>query len=274
MRGGGTAGLARLVGHIGDAQFAGAALAGLREAQLRAASWSAYQLWPGREPVLHCSASLGVIDTTRECFDAYRSGLWRQDRSFDAVAPGQSAVTRMHVNEVPNPLHRAAIYQRHHMLERLSVVQRHGDGSLLAVNLYQHDHQGRFSPGEVAGFADLAPVLLAAVQRHITLVGAATVGTVVPAVAAELPAGPAATGAWGAPASAPGLRAALQARCAALTTRELDICERPLRGWTYDGIAADLGLSTATVKTYRARAFARLGLHFKSELFATFMPVH
>lgn len=71
-----------------------------------------------------------------------------------------------------------------------------------------------------------------------------------------------------------GLRAALQARCPALTARELDVCERLLRGWTYDGIAADLGLGLATVKTYRARAFDRLGLHFKSELFAAFLPAH
>jgi DNA-binding NarL/FixJ family response regulator len=48
----------------------------------------------------------------------------------------------------------------------------------------------------------------------------------------------------------------------------LDVCERLLRGWSYDGIAADMGLSVATVKTYRARAFGRLGLHFRSELFA------
>ena len=60
----------------------------------------------------------------------------------------------------------------------------------------------------------------------------------------------------------------------ALNGHELDVCERLLRGWTYDGIAADLGLGLATVKTYRARAFDRLGLHFKSELFAAFLSGH
>jgi DNA-binding CsgD family transcriptional regulator len=69
----------------------------------------------------------------------------------------------------------------------------------------------------------------------------------------------------------PSLRAALLAQCPALTARELDICERLLRGLSYDGIAADLGLSVASVKTYRRRAFERLGLHFKSELFARFV---
>jgi DNA-binding NarL/FixJ family response regulator len=53
-----------------------------------------------------------------------------------------------------------------------------------------------------------------------------------------------------------------------LTARELDVCVRLLQGLTQDGIAADLGLSLATVKTYRNRAFTRLGIHFRNELFA------
>lgn len=55
---------------------------------------------------------------------------------------------------------------------------------------------------------------------------------------------------------------------AGLTGRERDVCERLLKGWTHDGIAADLRVSPATVKTYRDRAFARLGIHHRNELFA------
>jgi len=45
------------------------------------------------------------------------------------------------------------------------------------------------------------------------------------------------------------------------------VCERLLRGWTYDGIAQDMGISVASAKTYRARAFDRLGIHFRNQLF-------
>jgi len=250
--------LAGLVGQLGGPGFAQGALQALNAAQLHAASWSVYQLWPQQAPRLHLSASLGVADTTRDCFEVYRQGLYRADRSFDAVPVGDAAVLRMHADEAPSSQHRETIYRRHGMLERLSVVRRGDDGSLLAINLYHHEHQGRFADGELAGFAELAPLLLAAVQRHMALV--------VPVVADDAP--PAAT------RSTAGPRQALLARCPALTPRELDVCERLLRGWTYDGIAADLGLSVATVKTYRARAFDRLGLHFKSELFASFVPAH
>ncbi len=246
------AGFGDVVGAIGEADFAERALGALNTAQLRAASWSVYQVGRQQPPVLHLSASLGVADTTRHCFAAYRAGLYRADRSFDAVRPGHAAVLRMHADEAPSADHREAIYRRHGVLERLSVVTRQsgqsGDDQVFAVNLYHHDHQGRFSPGEIEGFAAVAPLLLACVQRHVRLRPAT------PAEDGQTP------------------RARLLARCPALTDRELDVCERLLRGWSYDGIAADLGLSLATVKTYRARAFERLGMHFKSELFAAFLP--
>ena len=53
-----------------------------------------------------------------------------------------------------------------------------------------------------------------------------------------------------------------------LTAREIDVCVRLLQGMTQEGIAVDLGLGVPTVKTYRNRAFARLGIHFRNELFA------
>ncbi|OYV00738.1 MAG: helix-turn-helix transcriptional regulator, partial [Burkholderiales bacterium PBB5] len=252
---------ARLRGVLGAPGFAQAARHSLNAGALQAGSWSVYQLRPGAEPVLHLSASVGVADTTRDCFGAYRDGLYRHDRSFDAVAPGAAAVLRMHADEAPSSAHRERIYRRHGVLERLSAVQRHADGGVLAVNLYHHTHQGRFGEGELAGFAELAPLLLAAVQRQIALM---------PAVAGA--SGPADTPD---PTPRPGAgdaRQALRQHCAALTERELDVCERLLRGWSHDGIAADLGLTVATVKTYKARAFARLGLHFRSQLFAALRP--
>lgn len=234
------------VASVGAEGFAGQALAALNGAGLAAGSWSVYRTWPDRTPCLHLSAAAGVADSTRECFRAYAEGLYRADRSFDAVRPGAQGLLRMHADEVPNADHREAIYRRHRVVERLSVADRGADGSLFAVNLYRHEHQGCFAPGEVAGIADQAALLLALVRRHVELTAPAPVAP----------------------------RERLLAQCPALTGRELDVCERLLRGWTHDGIAADLGVSLATVKTYRARAFARLGLHFRSELFARFGAPH
>ena len=238
--------LAGLIGAIGGERFAAEALEALNQ-PLQAASWSVYRLWRERAPVLHCSASRGVADTTQDCLRAYHDGLYRRDRSFEQVGcsqgGGHAAVLHMRADDAPNRDHRDMIYRRHGLQERLSVAALDDDGSLLAVNLYHHDHQGPFSGVERDGFAQIAPLLLAAVRRHLALLAAAPL---------------------------PDARSALGQACPALTARELDVCERLLRGWSHDGIAADLGLSVATVKTYRARAFERLGLHFRSELFARF----
>jgi DNA-binding CsgD family transcriptional regulator len=238
--------LAAVVGVIGRPDFASEALDALNR-PLQAASWAVYQLRPGREPVMHCSASRGVPDTTRECFDAYRDGLYRRDHSFDRVArsrsPGEAVVLHMSADAAPNRDHRDIIYRRHRVLERLSVASCDADGSLLAINLYRHEHQGPFSDVERDRVEAMAPLLLASVQRHVALAGPRDVGDP---------------------------RERLRSACPALTARELDVCERLLRGMSHDGIAADLGVSTATVKTYRTRAFDRLGLHFRSELFARF----
>lgn len=243
--------LAGVIAALGSPGFGDAALHALNDGALDAASWSVYQVWrerKEREPVLHLSASRGIADTTRDCFAAYRGGLYRRDASFDRVrsgaSPGHAAVLLMRADEAPNADHREIIYRRHRVVERLSVAALQDDGSLLALNLYRHEHQGAFGGVARANLEAIALPLLATVRRHIAL--------------AQPPVSPA------------GPRAQLALACPALTERELDVCERLLRGWSHDGVAADLGLTLATVKTYRARAFARLGLHFRSELFARF----
>lgn len=241
------ASLAGVIGAVGAAGFAGQALASMNTA-LQAASWSVYRVWQDRAPVLHLSSAHGVRDTTRDCFAAYLDGLYRRDRTFDA-ARRDRVMLRLRARDFPNADHREAIYQRHGVSERLSIAEPQGDGSVLAVNLYHHDHQGAFAAGELENFEQLALGLLAAVRRHIELTG--HTGPPRPDLAQ--------------------LRAALQRRHADMPPRELDVCARLLQGLSYDGIAADLSLSVATVKTYRRRAFERMGLHFKSELFAAFV---
>lgn len=244
------------IAHLGGPAFAEHTLASLHGAGLVVGSWSVYRVWADRQPCLHLSASAGFADTTRDCFRVYADGLYRADRSFEAVAAGTQGLLRMHADEVPNADHREAIYRRHRVLERASLATRDGDGSVFAVNLYRHENQGRFGDAELGALAAQGPLLLALVQRHVALTEMQRhVALTSPAALAQTPRSP---------------RQRLLARCATLTGRELDICERLLKGWTHDGIAADLGLSVATVKTYRARAFARLGLHFRSELFAAF----
>jgi len=243
--------LAGLIGHLGESRFGQAMLDGLQEL-LPAASWSVYRAGRTQAPALFLSASRGVPDTTRDCWRAYLSGPHRDDRilqhALEADAPRLCHIT---AEEVPRE-HRAKVYEAHGVAERVSVMQPQAGGAVFAINFYRHRHQRPFSDAALESFGTLAPAVLALVRKHIELDAPAALSP-----PADL-----------APESAADLDARLQRLCPSLTGRERAVCVRMLQGLTQEGIASDLGLALPTVKTYRSRAFARLGIHFRNQLFA------
>ena len=241
--------LTDLVDSLGAPGFERGLLANLRRLT-PAASCSVYRTGP--RPTLYLSGALDIPDTTRDCWNAYLSGPWRRDRSLRGApssAPDAGPIV-CHITacEVPAD-HRARVYEAHGVAERVSVVQPEDGGSVFAVNFYRHDHQRPFSDRQLDDFAGVAGALLALTRKHIALAH-----------------GPQPPGAGDMPVPVRPPRQRLQALCPALTARELDVCERLIRGLTHEGVAADLRLSLPTVKTYRNRAFNRLGIHFRSEL--------
>jgi DNA-binding CsgD family transcriptional regulator len=238
---------AALVGCIARDDFAGRALAEMNRA-LPVAWWTVYRVFDDRPPQLCAQASHAVPDIALDCWRIYRSGVYRDDTHFadacEQAGRGDSRTVMTHcLADDFGRAHREQIYAAHSLSERLSIVaaERDGDahGALLAVNLYRHRAQPRFAPAELDTVLAVAGTLLAVVQRYIEL---------------------------GSARLTPAQR--LQQLCPALTTREREVCERLLRGLSFEGIAADLGVSATTVKTYRNRAFERLGIHHRNELYA------
>jgi DNA-binding CsgD family transcriptional regulator len=236
-----------LVGCIAREDFAHRALAQVNRA-LPVAWWTVYRVFDDQPPQLCAQASHAVPDIALDCWRIYRSGVYRDDTHFaDACAQAGRGDTRTVMTHCLaddfGRAHREQIYAAHSLSERLSIVaaERGGDahGALLAVNLYRHRAQPRFAPAELDTVLDVAGTLMAVVQRHIEL---------------------------GSAHLTPAQR--LQQLCPALTARERAVCERLLRGLSFDGVAAELGLSATTVKTYRNRAFERLGIHHRNELYA------
>ncbi|WP_422842827.1 helix-turn-helix transcriptional regulator [Acidovorax sp. M2(2025)] len=278
---GASAALAPMVERVGEPGFATGLLQDL-EPVLPAASWSVYRTGHRCKPTLFLSASRGVPDTTRDCWWAYLSGPYRSDRTwgraFDDMPLDEPATRLCHLSaaDVPGE-HRARVYDAHGVSERVSVVEHESDGSVFAVNFYRHQHQRPFSDRQIGAFESVAPVLLALTRKHIQLSQRPGVLPALPppvcadgrARAAEPPHHAAL------PLQAPQgshslalLRMRLVRLQVGLTDRELDVCARLLQGMTHEGIASDLQLGVPTVKTYRNRAFARLGIHFRNELFA------
>ncbi|MFM2056500.1 MAG: hypothetical protein RLY71_885 [Pseudomonadota bacterium] len=232
--------LAGLITAIGESDFGAVALARLNM-WMPLCWWSVYRVFAAAPPTMYASGSFEAPDGTQEAFHAYRSGLYRRDQTFAAawerVGGGEAVITHWDAREIPSA-HREQIYSRHGLRERVSLVSRDTEDGLLAVNLYRSVDQPAFSDAAIDQIRNLARPMLACVGKHLALLpGKAMMAST---------AGP------------------LQA----LTDRERQVCERLLRGLTHEGIAADLSLSPATVKTYRDRAFRRLGIHHRNELFA------
>ena len=251
------AALGGMVQRLGDAGFASSLLQELAPV-LPAASWSVYRTGRHCQPTLFMSASHGIPDTTRDCWWAYLSGPYRSDRTWgESVAAAPSTrLCHLTASEVGGE-HQARVYEAHGMAERVSIVEHENDGAVFAVNFYRHQHQRPFLDRQISDFETMAPVLLALARKHIALAQHQPVA---------LPTTP--TPPHGLPQQLPALRERLLRAHAGLTERELDVCTRLLQGMTQEGIACDLGLSLPTVKTYRNRAFGRLGIHFRNELFA------
>ncbi|MDO8769515.1 MAG: helix-turn-helix transcriptional regulator [Burkholderiaceae bacterium] len=235
-----------LIGLIGEPEFESALLQYLHPV-VPAASYSIYQTGKDCAPQLFMSASLGVPDTTRDCWKAYLSGPYLTDRSLVQDSSMDCGTVMCHITaQEVSAEHRSRVYEAHGVVERVSVVKQ-DSLSVFAINFYRHAHQEPFRDAHLCGFEALAPALISLAQKQISL-SMPRKGELGDNVFR-----------W---------KRKLRKLDQALSSRELDVCARMLTGMTQDGIASDLGLSVPTVKTYRNRAFARLGIHFRNELFA------
>lgn len=243
------AGVERLICALGQADFGKSLLHELNEV-VYVDFLSVYQLDKKSLPRMFLSSSLHGVDVSADCFKSYQAKLHARDHTFDSamqlLTPGGLAMTYAHQKQFA-PAHRDAIYSRHGILDRLSIVCDGGQDGLLAANLYRFERCPTFGSKDVDAIGQFAATVAACVTKHIAICNQQSQlqGVGHTALAARLG------------RIHPGL-----------TRRELDVCEGLLIGRTYDGIAVDLGLSVATVKTYRARAFDKLGINFKSQLFA------
>lgn len=240
--------MSHLIDALGEPDFGHSLIARLNDL-VEVDFFSVYQLDVRETPRMFLSSSRSGHDVSDDCFRSYQKRLHTQDHTFDGakalLREGPVAMTYAHQSHFAPP-HRAAIYSRHGIQDRLSVVCRADGGLVLATNFYRFERQPMFGSSDVDAIQSVARSVAACVTKHISLAAGMR-----PAPAPDIGA----------------LTRELAASCPRLTARELDVCAGLLLGRTYDGIAADLGLSVATVKTYRARAYDKLGINFRSQLF-------
>lgn len=131
--------------------------------------------------------------------------------------------------------------------DRIAVLVRVGRTQSLAVNLYRDRSAGDFADDEVVYVRSIAPLIANCAARHYAL-DVDGEGSVRGAVTDEL-----------------------DELCPGLTAREREVVQRILDGATTERIAEELHIRPTTVITYRARAYDKLGVATRRELFAAVM---
>jgi len=165
-----------------------------------------------------------------------------RQRLLSRAAPAEMVVNCVAATDIADRDHRSRIYDRFDLRERWSIAQRIAPGRALTLSLLKRTDQSRMDRADIDLLLRVAPLLMALVRRDREL--APHEGTPLPP------------------------RAKLLARSPDLAARELEVCLCLLQGLTLDATAAELRLKKSTIETYRDRAYGKLDIHFRSQLFA------
>ena len=249
-------GVAHLVSSVGSkdrAALAGALLSLVRT-QVQAHHCSVLSFEGDRSPRLISGASLQHQWHVFNIASAYARDFYRKDglqrlignypASFEAPP---IVVFRQSASDIDDAAYRAECYECIHIVDRLSVLVRVGRSQSLVVNFYRDQSAGLFGEKDLAVFIGLAILVANCAVRHYTLDidnESSFRGTVTDE---------------------------LTDLCPQLTLREREVLQRILDGATTERIADDLHIRPTTVITYRSRAYEKMGVASRRELFAAML---
>jgi len=256
----GAADAARVVASIGsqDRTALAAAILDVARQRIDVHRCTIFSFEAERSPRLISGASRGdawgVFSTaaryTREfCqHDGIRLAMREQLPAMPAASPQQPPtrllLQRQRPGDIAHAEYREACYVSQRVAERVSVLARAGRDCWIATNLYRATSAPGYSEAEIEAFAGLAPLFAACAAQHY---------------AADTDGETTYRGA---------ITADIGALCPALTVREREVLLRLLDGLTTERIAADLDIRPTTVVTYRTRAYEKIGVRSRRELFA------
>jgi DNA-binding CsgD family transcriptional regulator len=165
--------------------------------------------------------------------------------NYHACEVRRVEVERLIVKEIADTRYAQHLYVEPGIVGKLSVILRRSNDAI-CLSLYRDRKDRGFSNDDVERIHRMKLDLAAAVERHLSLT------------------------AQHAPASLDELALALLAhpKGKSLSAREVAVCTRCLTGYSNEAIALDLDISFHSVRTYRRRAYLKLGVTSQNELFS------
>ena len=188
----------------------------------------------------------------------YQAGPYLLDPFFHAsrndVAPGLYRMRDLAPDRFYQSEYYRSYYKQTGLTEEIGFFLATGDGARVVISLMRAGHSPAFNTREMAALHAVAPVVIAAAERHWSGL-AQRFGNAPEALPAET---------------------ALREAFAAfgrhrLTHREGEVVAMVLRGHSSEAIAAALQIAPGTVKIHRKNIYAKLGIGSQAELFSMFL---
>jgi DNA-binding CsgD family transcriptional regulator len=204
-----------------------------------------------RNPRVISVASLTDDRQIFHCASNYARHLFQHDRIqlhlhslFPQQEIGSIAIHRQTLAQIIDKELRRLYNDTLGVVDSMAVTIKTGRREWITANLCRQREQGPLDNDEIEAIVQLAPLIATSVARHSRLESDGE-------------------GDFRASVSD-----GIDEICSLLTTRERQVILRILDGVTVEQIAGELGLKPTTVITYRSRAYEKLGISSRRELFS------
>jgi DNA-binding CsgD family transcriptional regulator len=209
-------------------------------------------------PVELISISCDGADRVERVRNTYLGGKWWQfDDEIGALSTGNGEVLQMlktDFKQSASPRLRRTFYNQLNIRDRVLICGRF-DGDPLVLSLTRPEQSGPFETGQVDSLLERSATTLSIVAKHCDI---AMRARRLPRLLTDL--------------------SEIERRIASvaelLTPREAGVCARYLYGMSTSGIAADLGIGTETVVTYRKRLYEHLSICSHRELLLWYLDLY
>jgi DNA-binding CsgD family transcriptional regulator len=170
--------------------------------------------------------------------------------------PGSDHARPLDLERDYDPAYRNHFFDRNDLIDKTSTIGRVEEGAVLC-NFYRMGASGPYSSEDRRRLERILPLVTAFIAAHYRLMrGHGSSDAAPPSVRNRT---------RSLVHTIVGKRVAPFDR---LTSREREVCERIVLGYTSIGIGLDLDIALSSVLTYRKRAYAKLGIGTQNELFA------
>jgi LuxR family transcriptional regulator, activator of tox operons len=235
---------AQLIDSIGTDRFARTLFAAAHE-MTRTHHLSAFFFAGRSRPRTLLAENSGQNAVSRRIAQLYAERYWHYDLANDVTSkpnPGLSTTwcVRTSASEIAQDDYKSQCYTSAGLAKRICVSQCDDDREI-RLNFYSPCSRS-FLESEINSIVGWSDIFLTMLAKHDSIARTEEQSV------------------------SEGYAERLRRLRAGLPPREVDICDGILRGITSEGIALRLNVSINTVRTYRKRAYARLGISSQNEL--------